>query len=379
MRRKRADCWSYLAGEKGRNRVRAFEHRDTRRLFLEVRDRGTRRRIALGHKDQEAAKRKADEVAATLGRNDPAPEADITFGTLFDNYLREVTPTKGDHKQRHDRRIAKMMLEIFGRGMRVSSFTHRDAARFVSERKRRGDQRVGKVHGKPIRNRILAYDIMFLRAVLNWGVNAGWLHNNPLRGFRTEREESTKRPIMSAAQFDSFLVVSGTISPLFRLALIVTNETGHRIGAVRLLKWSDIKFQTLEIRWRGENDKRNYEHVTPLTPVAAKALRKARRARALIGEGWIFPSPRVAGTPVSRHLLRDWWQRGEVAAKLPEERGRGWHSLRRKFATEMKHAPLKDLCALGGWKDHQTLLMCYQRADPVTMRTALANRIRLGA
>jgi len=63
-----------------------------------------------------------------------------------------------------------------------------------------------------------------------------------------------------------------------------------------------------------------------------------------------------------------------VLAKLPPERGRGWHSLRRKFATELKHAPLKDLCALGGWKDAQTILKCYQQADPVTMRRALETR-----
>lgn len=46
---------------------------------------------------------------------------------------------------------------------------------------------------------------------------------------------------------------------------------------------------------------------------------------------------------------------------------------------EMKAAPLKDLCALGGWKDPQTILKCYQRADPVTMRRALAERMRLEA
>jgi len=58
-------------------------------------------------------------------------------------------------------------------------------------------------------------------------------------------------------------------------------------------------------------------------------------------------------------------------ARVP---GRGWHSLRRKFATEMKATNLKDLCALGGWKDHNTILKCYQQPDPETMRVALANR-----
>jgi hypothetical protein len=40
-----------------------------------------------------------------------------------------------------------------------------------------------------------------------------------------------------------------------------------------------------------------------------------------------------------------------------------WHGLRRKFATEMKDLPLKDLCYLGGWKDPKTLLTCYQQPD----------------
>jgi hypothetical protein len=58
---------------------------------------------------------------------------------------------------------------------------------------------------------------------------------------------------------------------------------------------------------------------------------------------------------------------------------RGYHSLRRQFATELKHAPLKDLCALGGWKSPQTVLICYQKADSVSMQQALATRRRLEA
>ncbi|HJR16223.1 MAG TPA: hypothetical protein VJ808_05155 [Gemmatimonadales bacterium] len=71
--------------------------------------------------------------------------------------------------------------------------------------------------------------------------------------------------------------------------------------------------------------------------------------------------------------------RGQELANLPAEPGRGWHSLRRQFATGMKHAPLKDLCALGGWKSRQTVLTCYQRADSASMQQALAARRRLEA
>ena len=89
--------------------------------------------------------------------------------------------------------------------------------------------------------------------------------------------------------------------------------------------------------------------------------------------------PSDLAKPVSRHLLLDWWGRGQTLAKLPAEPGRGWHSLRRQFATEMKYAPLKDLCALGGWKSPQTVLSCYQRADAESMQQAMAARRRLEA
>ncbi len=92
-----------------------------------------------------------------------------------------------------------------------------------------------------------------------------------------------------------------------------------------------------------------------------------------------LPAPGNPTEPCSRHLFRDWWERAEALAELRPERGRGWHSLRRKFATEMKHTPLKDLCYLGGWKDPQTVLECYQQPDEVTMREALANRRPLDA
>lgn len=93
----------------------------------------------------------------------------------------------------------------------------------------------------------------------------------------------------------------------------------------------------------------------------------------------VFPSPTDPTEPVSRHLLRDWWRDLERLAGLPVSPGRGWHSLRRKFATECKDLPLKDLMALGGWSDPQTLLRYYMQSDPITMRQALSLRGRLRA
>ena len=58
--------------------------------------------------------------------------------------------------------------------------------------------------------------------------------------------------------------------------------------------------------------------------------------------------------------------------------GQGWHSLRRKFASEYRDVPLKVLCDLGGWKSPETILMCYQHTDLDALRQHQAVRSRFG-
>jgi integrase len=158
--------------------------------------------------------------------------------------------------------------------------------------------------------------------------------------------------------------------------LLLANETGHRINSIRQLRWPDVDFQASTIRWRGDQDKSGHEHVTPMVQAARTALLRELRRRGTIGDSaqWVFPAPGDPSQPMSRHLPPDWWDRTEKAAGIARVPGRGWHSLRRKFATELKGASLKDLCALGGWKDHNTILKCYQQADPEAMRVALEQR-----
>ena len=95
-----------------------------------------------------------------------------------------------------------------------------------------------------------------------------------------------------------------------------------------------------------------------------------------LGEGWVFPSSTEATQPVRRELIEHWWTRAEQRAEVPHVRGRGLHSLRRKFATELRHLPMKDLQQLGGWKDHNTILKVYQQPDLEAMREGLKRRLQ---
>ena len=94
------------------------------------------------------------------------------------------------------------------------------------------------------------------------------------------------------------------------------------------------------------------------------------------GEAPVLPAPRNPLEVVGAARLRAWWQKAQILAGLEPKPGRGWHSLRRKFASELMDQPLKVLCQLGGWKTAKTVLRCYQRADEGQLRKALEDRRR---
>ena len=235
-----------------------------------------------------------------------------------------------------------------------------------------------------MKSRAVEQDLRLLLAVFNWAMvvrdtdGKRLLSANPFAGFAVPHEENPRRPILTHDEFEQLLAVAPSITPAMATLLVVANATGHRINSIRLLRWSDVDFHGSTIRWRGEQDKIGHEHDTPMVEAARHVLLKHRLRTGVTGaSGWVFPSPKDPGQPLSRHLARDWWERTEVAAGIARIPGRGWHSLRRKFATELKAASLKDLCALGGWKDHNTILKCYQQPDPAAMRQALENRVAL--
>ena len=371
----------YSAGERGRNRVRVFPDPKTGLIQIEWREDGHRRSRSLGHRDWDRAKRQADEVAAGRASVNLADEAQaestpLTLKTLFDIYGDEVTPTKGEESQRHDEAAMKMFLRFFGKDRVPATLSQRDWDRFIRER------RSGKVgpSGGPVSDRTVEYDLKFLLAVLNWAAKSRddegefLLQSNPLRGLRLPREKNPTRVLLTHSEYEALLEVSVGMDWRFRVALVIAHETGHRIGAIRKLRWSDVDMEGGVIRWRAEHEKSGYEHRTPVTADTLAALEEARRENPGIGDAPLLPAPKDPSQCFSRWLARDWWKKAEALADLEPKRGRGWHSLRRKFASDLMNQPLKVLCELGGWKTAQTVLQCYQRADEGQLRKALESR-----
>ena len=375
---------SYGAGEWGRNRVRVFPDPKTGLFQIEWRENGRRLTRSLKHRDWRRAKRQADEFAAgylgpELHRKADAEPEPLTLETLFDIYGEEVTPTKRGQSRLHDRAAMRMFLGCFGRDRKPATLSQRDWDRFIRER------RAGRVgpSGKPVSDRMIERDLKFLLAVLNWAVKSRdergelLLGSNPLKGLKTPTEKNPTRVMLTEVEYQALLRVSRQVDWRFRVALVLAHETGHRINAIRQLRWSDIDLEDGMVQWRAEHEKTGYEHRTPVTVEAIAVLEEARTRNPGIGDAPVLPSPKYPTMPVSRPLARVWWTRAQKLAGLEPKRGRGWHSLRRKFASDLMDQPLKVLCELGGWKTAKTVLQCYQRADEAQLRKALESRRRV--
>ena len=382
MARTKRSRRSYSAGEWGRNRVRAFPDPKTGLFQIEWRDNGRRLTRSLGHRDWRRAKRQADEFAAGFidapnGKAEAEPEP-LTLGRLFDIYRKEVTPTKGWKAQGHNRAAMRMFLGFFGRNRKPATLSQRDWDRFIRAR------RAGTIgpSGGPVSDRTVAHDLKLLVAIFNWASKSRdeqgrlLLEANPLRGLKTPKEKNPTRVVLSEHEYQALLRVSREVDWRFHVALVLAHETGHRIGAIRQLRWSDIELDTATVRWRAEHDKTGYEHRTPVTAQAVAVLEEARRKTLGSRDVPVLLAPRNPAKSVSYERLRVWWHKAEKLAGLEPERCRGWHSLRRKFASDLMDQPLKVLCELGGWKTAKTVLQCYQQADEAQLRTALDNRRR---
>ncbi len=385
MARTKRSRRSYSAGEWGRNRVRVFPDPKTGILQIEWRENGSRLTRSLKHRDWSRAKRQADEFAAGFegpklnGKKEAEPEP-LTLERLFDIYDEEVIPTKGNRSRLQNRAAMKMFLGCFGRDRKPETLCQRDWDRFIR------DRRAGRVgpSGRPVGNQMIRHDLVFLLTVLNWAARSRdesgrlLLQANPLRGFKTPKEKNPVRVVLSEEEYRALLKVSRRVGWKFHVALVLAHETGHRIGAIRQLRWPEIDLDGGMVQWRAEHQKNGYAHRTPLTDEAVAALELAWRRNAGDENAPVLPSSKDPTLCVSRWMARAWWEKAEKLAGIKPKRGRGWHSLRRKFASDLMDQPLKVLCELGGWRTTKTILQCYQRASEDRLREALANRRKVG-
>jgi integrase len=383
----RRRAWHYIAGEKGRNRVRVFAWpKQGENLWIDCRDGAGRTRKPLGHSDKALAKRQADDVAARWGQDKKARPAVhvLTLRTLFDIYESERTPQKGRSGRGHDKRALPLFLKAFGADRKPETLNVRDWQSFI-RRRQSGElapqvrrDKDGKIVLTPVRATVIEQNLKLLLAVLNWAKRAQYpdgsgylLERNPLEGMKLPKEKSPRRPMFTAEQSVALRRAAAEHSPLAERFVMMAWYTGHRQSSIRQLRWSDIDLEAGVIRWRRENDKMDYEHQNPLHPDLLAFLKKDRARVKAIGEAFVFPAMRDSSNPLPRDTVQKLWANLRDTAGIPSGKGYGWHSFRRNFANALRDVPMREAKDLGGWKSTHTLMEIYLQPDEQAQRTAL--------
>ncbi len=133
------------------------------------------------------------------------------------------------------------------------------------------------------------------------------------------------------------------------------------------------------ILWPEATDKQRKAHLAPLSEEARRSVNRACLRRET-GSPYLFPAAKDSRKPMGKREAQVWWIDCEKLAELEHIDRGGWHSLRRKWATERKHLPDVDVAAAGGWTPGSTLLKeIYQQADQAGDMAAVTDRRALRA
>jgi hypothetical protein len=358
---------------------------------------GGYRRKSLGHCDRKLADIYAVEQAAKLrqGRAEIASEKP-TLARVFALYKTYKTPRKSEGEQKADARRIDLWTRFFGAGKDPAFISPSDWDRFIDHR------RAGMIdpRGKPVPegkrkrvgDRAVEADCLWLRWVLNWGVEYRYpdgqrlLRENSTDGLDIPTEKNPKRPMADDDRYEATRAVTDQVMMEIRWdghrivqrsyvseLLDIANGTARRITAICGLRYLDVSTVAMDdaphgtIRFPRETDKEGREWLCAMTPTVRAAVDRVLRERPGIGTALMFPSPADPSAPVSKDLASEWLLEAEALATLPKLKGGVWHPYRRKWATARKHHPLKDVAAAGGWKSEETLLRCYQQPDGATM------------
>ena len=311
------------------------------------------------------------------------PDGPLSLGELWQRFKSEAASYLDNKAKSRADTASRMkhLIGFFGLDRDVRSLSALDQLNYSTAR-RRGGMRLpdGRVTS-PVRASTVAADVFVLHHVLAWACTVPTtrlgrlLDRQPLAGVRREREKNPRRAVATWERFEATRAAmqrnrapSGERAVEVRrwigmeLALVLTEATGRRLGSIRALRWDDIDWARGTIRWRAEADKKGFEWVVPAPKALLDQLKDFQEL--LNGGGaLLFPAERNPVVPMDRHLFDKWLTVAEREAKLPKLPGSLWHAYRRKWASERRHHPLPDVAAAGGWRDHTTLLECYQAPD----------------
>jgi integrase len=375
--------WRKSLGERGL-RVYLFERTPGGTLYREVYAGGQRvaPQKSLRHRDRERAEAEAYVVLAKLkAREEALSEGKLKLSSLFDMYV--VSPAhraKSPRIRKGDESMLNRLIAFLGPERDVRSLSLSDVERYTAAR------RIGELGRKPVGARTVGKELVALRTMLNWATrekaarSEPLLESNPLKGMRPPVEKNPLRPVETYDRYVRLMQVVAEVDWRLSLALALAESTGQRIGSILRVRRCDVDLDRLphgRILFRAENQKTGFEHWVPLSEECRQHLLAHLRKVRSEPDAWLFPAERNPQDAVSVWVISTSLRRAYQRAGMDTLKGGLWHPWRRKWATERKDMPLRDVAAAGGWRDPTTLLKCYQQPDEETMRRVVLEAPKL--
>jgi integrase len=282
----------------------------------------------------------------------PELRPEMIVDELFTRFVAE-----GDVKVHHWDR-SKHLLPFFG-PMRIGQITRNDAPRY---RKHRHEEHLARTskrkNAKPLSDATVNRDLSFLRHLLYWAADEGFIPSNPLARIRMVRERRKRRPVMPVSEEVRLLATAAPhLVPIVTLAL----DTGMRRGELLHQLSEDIDwerrilFVTLSKTPEGEM------RPIPLTRRAFELLSKLRKPSGLV---FTFRGRAIRN-------LKTTWAAAVRRAAIPRYR---FHDLRHTFNSRLVEVGViadvrKELMGHSGGGDVHSI---YTHVELPLLREAIA-------
>jgi site-specific recombinase XerD len=372
------EAWSFSAGKRRVNRVRAYEedgqfwldfhvplfdktghavidpatgHQQRQRVRVLISALGVTTYDEAATKALEYSKRFPQLVAehnaelhakaeAEDDADDDLPRGPVTLQKLFDLYFEEISPTVQPDTLNGYRSHSRVLLAHFGGDAVVERLDKKGRPRTSMGRKKFNAyikaRTGGTVPGYPckVRSQTLCNEVRFMRGVFAWAMveredGTLLMVRDPWNGFDPPVEDNPIRQPMTAELHDKLCAGA----PNWRMAEIqvIMRATRHRMNSVRQLLVDDINQNRWTVRWRKECDKAKKTHVNPLPRAAREAVQRIlehRRRDGVEGSRWLFPGMRDPDKPIAKSTLIHWMGDTKKALGIEIER-LGYHGEKR--------------------------------------------------
>ena len=417
---RRAVLWSYSTGERrdrigGGIKVRVYERTAGGVIYLALFDpalsegRGGYRRTSLGHADRKRAVMEAEQAYKALRDGEeaqdrrPAPR----LGALIDGYLAD----RGEQLAKGTRRWLLPALTIwrrmFGDGRDVRTMGTAEWREFLDRRGSGAVNPRGELVPAEQRRKVSPGTVRLgcdaILAVFGWAMtkrvtNTEYLlATNPFEREKVPAAQPT-RSIWTHDRFERVMAEAERLTMVVEWSgrrerrkayladvLAIAQASGSRISAVLQLRARDLRLGDTDstaphgrIAWPAATNKRKREWRLPITAELRERLVAMLRERgALSGDTLLFPSPRDLTKPVCRETVAVWLRQALTAAGLERLPREAFHGLRRKWGTERRHLPRKDVAAAGGWGSETVLGRIYQQPTDEGVLEAVVSPRRL--